>query len=146
MGSPSIVSLTPSGNSVLVKGLAQGNDVISYTISNSCKTDVATYPVVVITPSEVFIPNLFSPNNDGHNDKFYVRGSAALYSDVHLYIFSSWGNLLFESNGPIDNDSNGWDGKYKGQPQPTGVYIYVAKLTQPNGTSVTKKGSITLIR
>lgn len=145
-GSRSIVSLTPSGNSVLVKGLAQGNDVISYTISNSCKTDVATYPVVVITPSEVFIPNLFSPNNDGHNDKFYVRGSTALYTDVHLYIFSSWGNLLFESNGRIDNESNGWDGKYKGQAQPTGVYIYVAKLTQPNGTAVTKKGSITLIR
>ena len=142
----SVASLDSLANTAKVKGLTKGEDIILYIQpSKVCKSDTATFALEVI-PSDVFIPNLFSPNNDGHNDVFYVRGSSVIYKEVHLWVFSSWGNQVFESKGGIDNSSNGWDGKYNGQEQPTGAYVYVAKLTKVDGTVITRKGSITLIR
>jgi gliding motility-associated-like protein len=126
-----------------VKGLSPGTDIISYTISNSCKADTATYDIVVMNASEVYIPNLFTPD-DTHNNIFYVRGNTS--NSVELWIYSPWGNRIFDRKGMVDNSADGWNGTYNGKPQPTGVYLYVAKLTLQNGTTVTKKGSITLIR
>lgn len=141
-----VASLDSLANTAKVKGLTKGEDVILYIQpSKVCKSDTATFTLEVI-PSDVFIPNLFSPNGDSHNDVFFVRGSSALYKEVHLWVFSSWGNQVFESKGAIDNASNGWDGTYSGKEQPTGAYVYVAKLTKIDGTVVTRKGSITLIR
>ena len=141
-----VASLDSLGNTAKIKGLTKGEDIILYiNPSNVCKSDTATFTLEVI-PSDVFIPNLFSPNGDRYNPVFYVRGSSALYKEVHLWVFSSWGNLVFESKGDIDNKTYGWDGKYKGQDQPIGVYVYAAKLTKVDGTVITQKGSITLIR
>jgi gliding motility-associated-like protein len=143
--SPSVAAVTGVGNSAAVKGGSQGIDTVWYIISNVCKADTASFPIVVNT-SDVFIPNLFSPNGNGHNDVFYLRGSSSLYKDVELWIFNAWGNLVFDRKGAIDDPTSGWDGSYNGQKQPTGVYVYVAKLNGINGATVTKKGSITLIR
>jgi len=141
-----VASLDSLGNTAKVKGLTKGEDIILYiNPSKVCKPDTASFTLEVI-PSDVFIPNLFSPNGDSHNPVFYVRGSSAIYKEVHLWVFSSWGNLVFESKGEIDNKSYGWDGKYKGQDQPIGVYVYAAKLTKIDGTIITRNGSITLIR
>jgi len=93
-----------------------------------------------VTANNLFIPNLFTPDAQTNN-KFYVRG-ATIYKNVEMWVFSSWGNQIFHSN-----DINiGWDGTYNGKAQPTGVYVYVVKLTEANGNVTTKKGSITLIR
>ena len=143
---PAIATISGSGNTAIIKGEAPGIDTIKYIVSNVCNADTASFPIVVST-TNVFIPNLFSPNGDEHNDIFYVRGSPSLYSSVELWVFNSWGNLIHHSKGAIDDPSNGWDGRYDGNAQPIGVYAYVAKLTEANGnTVITKKGSITLIR
>ena len=133
--------VSTSGNSASIKAKQSGLDTIIY--ANACPAVI--YPIVVL-PSAIFIPNLFSPNGDNHNDIFYVRGSAALYKAVELWVFSSWGGEVFHSKGQIDLPMYGWDGNYNGQAQPTGTYVYVAKLTEQNGNIITKKGSITLIR
>ena len=143
--SPALVSITSLGNAASVKALQSGVDTIRYILSNSCTSDTANYPIV-INPSSIYAPNLFTPSASSNN-VFYIRGSSALYPSAQLWVFSSWGNLIFESkSGAINEAVNGWDGSYNGKPQPSGTYVYVAKLKTQNGNTITKKGSITLIR
>jgi gliding motility-associated-like protein len=134
-----IASLTSVGSVATIKGLSQGFDTIRYFVSNLCGLDSADY-IVSVTSSNVFIPNVFTPDAQ-NNNIFFIRTNTS-YKDVELWVFSSWGNQIFHSNS-IDN---GWDGTYNGKAQPTGVYVYVAKLTDANGKVTIKKGSITLIR
>lgn len=146
-------SITPTStatidNSGKVTGVALGTATVAYTIPNApCGSDTAYYPITV-SSQEVFIPNLFSPNGDrNNNDVFYVRGLSSVYNSVKLTIFDSWGNLLFESTGSLNDEGNGWKGDYKGKPQPPGAYVYIARLTVAStGQTIIKKGIINLIR
>jgi len=143
---PSPIAAINSGGTLT--GLSNGAATVAYTIPNTlCGSDTAFYKVLVKAP-EVFIPNLFSPNGDQSNPRFYIRGIASAYSAVQLFVFDSWGTKIFESpSGGLLNDPNiGWDGQYKGKPQPAGAYVYVAKLTAVSGETITKKGIINLIR
>jgi gliding motility-associated-like protein len=88
----------------------------------------------------VFIPNAFSPNNDGQNDVLYVRGDCIKTMDFVIY--DRWGNKVFEST----NTSNGWDGTYKGRPMNTGTFSYYLKATLFDGTEEDKKGNVALVR
>ncbi|QHS62560.1 Ig-like domain-containing protein [Chitinophaga agri] len=88
----------------------------------------------------IYIPNAFTPNGDAVNDDLRVYGS--IVKDLHLMIFNQWGEKLFES----DDQNRGWDGSYKGKPQPSGVYMYVCRMNLTDGTTVEKKGIINLIR
>jgi len=139
---PSLASINSVGE---VKGVSPGTLSIKYVKSNFCGEDSAKYLVTVLAP-DVFIPNLFTPNGDGKNDLFYVRGSSTLYNFVELKIFDSWGSIIFESKGLVNDKSIAWDGKSKGKVQPTGVYIYLIKLLTTTGETIVKKGSISLIR
>ncbi len=88
----------------------------------------------------LFIPTAFSPNNDGQNDMFYVRGNCI--NTMDLVIYDRWGNKIFES----ENESVGWDGTYKGEPMNTGTYVWYLKGTLNDGTVLDKKGNVTLVR
>jgi gliding motility-associated-like protein len=57
-------------------------------------------------------------------------------------IFNQWGEKVFETT----NKTEGWDGRHKGKPQPSGVYIYVADILLDNNKRETKKGTINLVR
>ncbi len=102
---------------------------------------------LIICPAALYVPTAFSPNSDGHNDSFKAR-----YSDVdvlegfRLVVYDRWGQLLFESN---DIDL-GWDGKFKGEYCPTGVYTYVIFFRKPEGKTISQespyRGLITLVR
>lgn len=88
----------------------------------------------------VYIPNIFSPNNDGQNDLFYIRGQ--FISEIEYAIYNRWGNEVFRSN-----DINfGWDGMYKGKLCNPDVFAYYAIIKFNDGTEQIKKGNITLIR
>ena len=90
------------------------------------------------------IPNAFTPNSDGINDYFFPRQflTRALVS-FHLQIFSRWGELIFETTS---TDGSGWDGRFNGIAQPTGVYIYQVQAAFENGTAESQHGNITLLR
>jgi len=88
----------------------------------------------------VYLPNVFSPNGDGNNDVFYVRGTGI--ETITLRIFNRWGNQVFESN----NLNEGWDGTYKGTIQNTSVFVYMLEVTFINGKTITKAGDISIIR
>lgn len=86
------------------------------------------------------IPNAFTPNGDGKNDVFYVNAYGVDLMDFR--VFNRFGQLLFESANP----SFGWDGTYKGVPQPMDAYAYTLLIKFSDGKQVKSSGSITLIR
>jgi gliding motility-associated-like protein len=97
--------------------------------------------VNVTVYSSFAIPNAFTPNNDGRNDKFQIL-ALDNYKLVHLYIYDRGGHLVFKSEGVY----NGWDGNYKGLPQPAGVYVYHLEMLAPSRGRLFQKGTITLVR
>jgi gliding motility-associated-like protein len=102
--------------------------------------------VVLCNDKNFFIPNTFSPNNDGANDRFYPRGKG-LERIQALRIFNRWGELVFEKrNFPANDASSGWDGTYKGKTAATDTYIYMIDIICENATIITYKGNVTLIR
>jgi gliding motility-associated-like protein len=86
------------------------------------------------------VPNAFTPNGDGKNDKVTVRGFGIVKLDFRVY--NRWGQLVFRSTDP----SQGWDGYYQGRLQPMDVYGYTLELEMYTGERFTKKGDITLLR
>lgn len=97
----------------------------------------------ILTRAE--LPTAFSPNGDGNNDRFYVRGGGIEKS--HLKIFNRWGQMVFESvDAPANQEAYGWDGTYKGKEQEMEVYAFVLEVTYIDGSTAQRKGNVTLIR
>lgn len=96
--------------------------------------------VHVKIPGNVYIPNAFTPNGDGINDEFMVFGAGI--SNFHLLVFNRWGEKVFESH----DQSQGWNGTYKGKVLNPNVYVYRVTFTLPDNILQKKEGSITLLR
>jgi len=96
--------------------------------------------VLVTAVAGLFIPTGFTPNGDGKNDAWTIPG-LALYPGARVAVFNRTGQLLFESS---DYTRHPWDGRYRGQVQPTGVYIYLVEL-KDNSRQILK-GTLSLIR
>ncbi|MCB0549761.1 MAG: gliding motility-associated C-terminal domain-containing protein [Phaeodactylibacter sp.] len=95
----------------------------------------------------VFIPNAFSPNDDGRNDYFVAYLGPGGRQVLSMRIFGRWGTLLFEQ----ENLSSGipvlgWDGNFKNQPVPSGVYTYVIEVEFIDGKRGRYTGSVSLAR
>ncbi len=103
----------------------------------------ATEYITIHKDCYIDIPNAFTPNGDGINDYFFPR--QLLSKSVvrfHVQIFNRWGELLFET---IQADGHGWDGRWKGKAQPSGVYLYRIEV-MTGDTADTYQGNVTLIR
>ena len=107
--------------------------------ADGCST-IDSIAIIVEDGAIMGIPNAFTPGN-GVNSLFKINllGQAQLN---YFRVFNRWGNLMYEST----NINDGWDGNYKGQPQPLGVYIYEAQAVNESGKIYTKRGNITLLR
>jgi gliding motility-associated-like protein len=90
--------------------------------------------------SEVFIPNSFTPNNDGENDILFVRGNQI--KELYFIVYNRWGEKVFETNNP----KSGWDGIYKGVISEPGVFAYYARIICLNNDELIKQGNVTLLR
>ena len=90
----------------------------------------------------VFVPNAFHPGSGTLNDEFnpfkaFINGESFL-----IDIYNRWGENVFHNTNPLI----GWDGTFKGQAAPDGVYVYYLKVSGSDQTAVERKGTITLIR
>ncbi|MCC6411513.1 MAG: gliding motility-associated C-terminal domain-containing protein [Saprospiraceae bacterium] len=95
----------------------------------------------------VFVPNVFSPNDDGSNDQFTVFGGQQVVLLRSMRIYDRWGELLFEKLGMPPNDvSQGWDGYTRGKLVMPGVYVYVVEVEYFDGTSEVFTGDLTVVR
>ena len=111
-----------------------------------CKNSGNVTVKVVCGDQNFFIPNTFSPNGDGVNDVFYLRGSG-LFRINSLMIFNRWGEIVFEKkNLSINDPLGGWDGTYKGKKAKPDVYIYQIEIVCDNGETIKYAGNVALIQ
>lgn len=111
------------------------------TSANGC-TDIERKCVKVYQEFYVFIPNAFTPNDDGHNDIFFVQGYGI--KKVEMVIYDRWGRELFFS----DNQLAGWNG-YELNSQtalPSGIYVYKVTVTDYKNIERDYFGKINMIR
>jgi gliding motility-associated-like protein len=89
-----------------------------------------------------FVPNAFTPNQDGLNDCFGVH-YWSVTNEFEMWIYNRWGQLVFFTKDKMKC----WDGKFKGVQQPSGVFVYQIRAKSPcSSESVYKKGTLVLIR
>ena len=122
--------------------LARDSGTYWVRVSNPCETKSDT--IVIDACSSIWIPNVFTPNNDGYNDYFHAVGKNI--PKFKMEIFNRWGQVLKVLNS-IDEK---WDGTYHGQQVAEGTYFYVVDYEQVNRDGSTEhkrlQGSVTLIR
>lgn len=120
-----------------------GNYTITLTVSNAdgCK-DAITQLVEYKVPSEVFIPNTFTPNSDGMNDFWLI--SMSYIENFQLYVYDRWGQLVFET----DDLFTYWKGTYynTGKPLKDDRYSYRIQYQEFKGPKKQIMGSVTLLR
>lgn len=88
----------------------------------------------------IYIPNAFSPNDDGENDVLYVYGE--MIETMQLSIYNRWGELVFNSTSV----NNGWDGTYQGLKVDPAVFVYHLKVTCLDKDTHEENGNITVVK
>ena len=92
------------------------------------------------------VPNAFTPNDDGINDRFKVVGTIDEVVKFSMQIYDRWGRLVYQTN---DIHDDGWDGTYNGAPCPVGAYVWTITFEEkhdPGHVPVTRRGMVTLLR
>jgi gliding motility-associated-like protein len=97
--------------------------------------------LTAVDTSQVFIPNVFSPNGDGTNDLFSMRVGKDV-TGIEMMIYDRWGKLVYQTN----NLNKGWNGSYNGKDAEIGVYQYLIKVKYRDASVSTFKGDVTLLR
>ena len=120
--------------------------IYTITVKNQygCKATDSIAIKTLCEESHVSIPNGFTPNGDGVNDVFIIKGISIV---KHLIIYNRWGQKVYERSNFIAGDrSLCWDGKLNGYPAAEGTYVYFAEMECPAGGQFTRKGTVTLLR
>ena len=107
---------------------------------SECDTIPEPVPPDTTVKQICYIPNIFSPNGDGWNDVFRVRGEQIV--SLHLQVYNRWGNMVFESR----EVNYGWDGMFQGKECEVGVYAWWVEVVFKNGEHEMRKGSVSLVR
>jgi gliding motility-associated-like protein len=122
-------------------GIMSDSSEVTYTQAENVVAvfRLVTEPPLITPEYEVAVPSAFSPNGDGNNDILMVLGDI---KDLDFAIYNRWGQLVFKTN----DQSKGWDGKLNGVELNPGVFAYRLSGELPDGTDITRKGNITLVR
>ena len=120
--------------------------VFSDTDNDNCRIQqyVRQNPCSDKIKSDIFIPNVFSPNGDGNNDYWEIYSSDNNISILSCQIYDRWGTKIFEAK---NNNRFSWDGRYKDQIVSNGVYVYAIEYLTPDSEIVKiAGGDLTVIR
>jgi gliding motility-associated-like protein len=102
-----------------------------------------TESITITKDCYIDIPNAFTPNGDGVNDYFFPRQLLSRnVTAFHMQIFNRWGQVVFETRS---KDGRGWDGRFNGTMQPTGVFIYMITVTLDNHIAEHYTGNVSLL-
>ena len=97
--------------------------------------------VKVYKGPEIYVPSVFTPNNDGMND--ILRAWAIGMKEYRYFkVFNRWGIMVHSAS----NFNKGWDGKIQGVIQNTGTFVWIAEAVDFRGKVITRKGTVTVIR
>lgn len=126
------------GDSIVVRGPG----LYTVTVGNRC--GIAKDSIQIdykVCDCQPFIPNAFTPNNDGRNDKFGPLMKCRIET-YEFIVVNRFGEVLFRTTDRAQK----WDGTYKGQPCDVGNYYYLLRLKNISGTDELQKGNVLLIR
>jgi gliding motility-associated-like protein len=127
--------------------LANRSGWYELTAENACGMARDVVRVEVESCREAYIPNAFSPNDDGRNDYFYIQSNGDVERVLLLRIFDRWGGLLFEAkDSPPDVPGRGWDGTSGGKLLNPGTYVFLAHLAFRDGAMEIRQGEVMLVR
>lgn len=119
---------------------------VRFTDSYGCEV-VSQVKILVNNQTDIYIPNVFTPNGDQINDWITVFGGESIQEVKLFQLFDRWGNLVFENQHFQVNDlAAGWNGLMNGQHMNPAVFVYHAIALRLDGTEIQKTGTITLIR
>ncbi|MEO6455376.1 MAG: gliding motility-associated C-terminal domain-containing protein, partial [Ginsengibacter sp.] len=129
--------------------IADNNITYKVTVQTiyGCTANDEVKVVVFCGKGQLFIPNAFTPNNDGLNDRFYIKGYG-LEKIKRLQIFNRYGQKVFEKqNAPVNDPNYGWDGLVKGYPvEITSAFVYILEVICKDGQEFNMKGTLMLVR
>jgi gliding motility-associated-like protein len=126
----------------ILESIPSGTYLVSISDQNFClhTEQIIISPVFndCYTP-HAWLPNIFSPNQDGINDIFKVRGQGII--QMELMIYNRWGELLFETS----NQETGWNGKFNNNLVEPGVYTYYLNIRFNDNTYYQHTGNVTVV-
>ena len=103
--------------------------------------------VFIVKNRPIYIPNAFTPNGDGTNDRFTLYGGKSARSIQTLRIFNRWGALIFEGNDmDLGDPSQGWDGTFKGEFVQPDVFAYYALIEFIDDEVILFEGDLTVLK
>jgi gliding motility-associated-like protein len=111
----------------------EGNYSITVPSSEGCDSLIN----LIVNYYNIYIPNIFSPNQDGINDVFEIFGIEHLITGISIAIYDRWGNHIFQGDS--------WDGISNNSVVQPGVYTYIAEFTTSSNISKIIPGTITVI-
>ena len=143
---PQLACTDPACEMICAQPLTDLTLTVEATDANGCSA-LDTARIRVEPTSDVFVPNVFMPEAESPNNRFFVQTDQSIRIVRRLAIADRWGNLLLEIESAPPNDPNaGWDGQYRGRPMPPGAYVWVAEMETLDGRILTRAGNVTLIR
>ena len=114
--------------------------IVTATTDAGCK-GVDTMTVKVFAAADLYVPNAFSPNHDGHND--VLRVIAPSMRELKAFsVYDRWGAQVFTTA----NAAVGWDGMRNGKAMAPGVYVWMAVGVDYQGRTVERRGTVMLVR
>lgn len=113
------------------------NVLLTIMDTSGCQDTISKEISIALLP---VLPTAFTPNGDGENDFFLIRGGP--FSAVDFKIYNNWGELIYQTN----EATPGWDGTFKGKPAVLGVYTWTFEVVIPGDRNIKKSGDVTLIR
>lgn len=96
---------------------------------------------VKFAPINIYVPKVFTPNNDGSND-LLKPVLVGIQKFMYWSVYNRWGNLIYTSQDP----NRGWDGFWKGVAQPVETYLWIAEGIDVAGKHIVAKGMTSLVR
>ncbi len=129
----------PSCQQTVVSPLVPTNAIVQYISPDGCA--VQDTVIIGINFKDVIdVPNSFSPDDNGINDKVYVKGPGIV--TMTFRIFDRYGRLMFETS----DQSEGWDGTFNGKKLPPATFAWTVEYSLIGGITDVKAGTITLIK
>lgn len=119
--------------------------LVTYLTEDGCQI-VDEVRLGIVPTGQLYIPNAFSPNNDGVNDNFQLFPDGSVAEVLDFSIFDRWGGLVHQESGQRGS-TTGWNGLIRnGQPASAGVYVYLASIRLLNGEEKEFRGTVNLLR
>lgn len=131
-----------TGPAYTISYLQKGTYCVYLTVESQLGCiDTASY-CFEVSGYTLLVPNAFTPNGDGINDRFVVIGYGMEF--LELSVYDRWGELIYSSRG---TEQIVWDGTKNGSPVPEGVYVYLLRYRPVDKTQIeVRTGTITLLR